>query len=448
MPPFDGETLPGYRAWLPDRCVTLYRQPDAWSVERLRTLGDTAAHRAFWALLDHLADVFWKSSRAGVKLPCRTWSDFLRAARTLAPRHWPLVRFLNRTVGDTLRRFGLRGDRPLCGLLAMLLEDTVHGRLDQAPLINGALGITIRGAGLTRPRGGMYGFWKRFAAHYRRLGGVLRVGCRVLGIKSTTDGNYLVDTRRGCFPAHQVVCALPASLAAQLGPPAVGEALRPVLRRDAGSLGGAVVVFLGVPEAEVAGQALTHHQLLQSYEQPLGNGNNMFVSVSAPGDTESAPAGWRAVMISTHCDLEEWQGLPEEEYQRRKETVGRQLVEYARRVYPELGRHVAIWQVGTPRTYERFTSRPGGAVGGVRQTLANTNQNALSHDLGIPGFYLVGDSTWPGLGTVACVLGSRIVAELVLNRARRGGARRSRFHGASAAPLPTQEVCHDAAEQR
>jgi hypothetical protein len=34
--------------------------------------------------------------------------------------------------------------------------------------------------------------------------------------------------------------------------------------------------------------------------------------------------------------------------------------------------------------------------------------------VGVPGYWLVGDSTWPGLGTVACCLGSRLVAEGVL----------------------------------
>src|SRR5262252_3598087 len=29
MPPVEGEALPGYVAWLPDRAVTLYRDPDA-----------------------------------------------------------------------------------------------------------------------------------------------------------------------------------------------------------------------------------------------------------------------------------------------------------------------------------------------------------------------------------------------------------------------------------
>jgi hypothetical protein len=37
----------------------------------------------------------------------------------------------------------------------------------------------------------------------------------------------------------------------------------------------------------------------------------------------------------------------------------------------------------------------------------------------VPGFWLAGDTTWPGLGTVACVLGSRIVAEGVLARRKR-----------------------------
>ena len=140
----------------------------------------------------------------------------------------------------------------------------------------------------------------------------------------------------------------------------------------------------------------------------------MFISVSAAGDTESAPIGYRSVMISTHCDLQEWEGLSQEAYAARKDSIGRHLVELAQRVYPDLGRRALVFEVGTPHTYERFTGRPRGSVGGVRLTLANSNQHALPHNIGVPGFWLAGDTTWPGLGTVACVLGSRLVAEMVL----------------------------------
>src|ERR1700756_3556430 len=46
MPPPEGADLPGYVAWLPDRTVTLHRDPVAWARERLHALGDTPAHRA------------------------------------------------------------------------------------------------------------------------------------------------------------------------------------------------------------------------------------------------------------------------------------------------------------------------------------------------------------------------------------------------------------------
>src|SRR5438034_10543447 len=36
MPSIEGEALPGYRVWLPDRTLTLYRDPSAWVIERLR----------------------------------------------------------------------------------------------------------------------------------------------------------------------------------------------------------------------------------------------------------------------------------------------------------------------------------------------------------------------------------------------------------------------------
>lgn len=419
MPPVEGEDLPGYVAWLPDRVVTLQRDPIAWGRERLRTLGDTPSHRAFWGLLDRLAAVFWQASRRGVKLPIRGPADAIRAARAVGLGDLALTRYVGWTLADALRLHGLERDRPLNGLLAMLVEDTVHARVAEAPLINAALGITIRGAGLTRARGGMRGFWQAFAAHYRELGGVLRLGCAVEGFHGR-EGAFQITTRRGRFLARQVVAALPAELAARLGPPTVARSLAPFLRRDAGAMGGAVVVFLGVPDRQVEGQAFTHHQLLHDYDRPLGNGNNMFLSVSAPGDLASAPDGHRAVMISTHCELSPWEGLAPEAYQSLKQAAGDRLIAMARRVYPMLGDSAVVREVGTPRTYERFTGRPRGAVGGARQRLANANQNAIPHDLGIPGFWLVGDRTWPGLGTVACCLGSRLVAEAVLDRAGRG----------------------------
>ncbi len=48
--------------------------------------------------------------------------------------------------------------------------------------------------------------------------------------------------------------------------------------------GGAVVLFLGIPEFEVDNEKITHHQIIESYNKPLGMGNNMFISISDKDD--------------------------------------------------------------------------------------------------------------------------------------------------------------------
>ena len=114
----------------------------------------------------------------------------------------------------------------------------------------------------------------------------------------------------------------------------------------------------------------------------------MFISISAKDDLLSAPMGFRAVMISTHCALSEWQHLSETEYQSKKQQIGQKLIENARKVYPRLGKNALVYEIGTPLTYQKFTHRTAGSVGGFKQTLKNANFNAVPQHIGIKKFGL------------------------------------------------------------
>jgi phytoene dehydrogenase-like protein len=150
--------------------------------------------------------------------------------------------------------------------------------------------------------------------------------------------------------------------------------------------------------------------------------------------------------------LSPWEGLSPEVYAQKKHAAGEHLIALARRVYPQLGRSAYVLEVATPQTFQRFTRRSRGAVGGVRQTIHNANQHAIPHKSPLPGFWLAGDSTWPGLGTVACIVGSQIVADGAYARATRPlpfGFLGSRFRPRSprresrvAAAQPTSETIH------
>lgn len=407
------EHLPGYVAWIGGKPLELSSDLGRWRVERARSFGDTSAHRRFWALVDRIAVAFARAARRGARLPIRSARQLFAASRSLPPSEWPLLRYLGWRMDDALDRFGLRSDIRLRTFVAMVVQDTVHSDPANAPFVNSCLGLAIRGA-LARPRGGMFGFWNAFERRVVELGVDLRLATRVETIEpaaARAAGPFRITTSRGHVTADIVICTLPIWDAASLAPGAVAKGLAPWCAANETALGGALSMAMGVPESEVEGQSFTHHQFLADPNQPLGSGNNCFLSISSPGDRLSAPEGHRAVMLSTHIDVESWQGLDDASHAARKQAIAERMIESARTAFPDLGRRAQWLAVASPRTYARFTSRHLGSVGGTKLSLRNSNQRAVPHDVGVPGWIQVGDTTWPGLGTTACAIGSEIAAD-------------------------------------
>jgi C-3',4' desaturase CrtD len=409
LPLPQGEYL-DYIAWLPDRQITLYKDSVKWKNERLEKLGSTRNHLKFWELMDKTTDVFWSASRNNIKLPIESISDLLLAIHSIGLKNIYLTRYLNQTMLDVLKQFDLENDNPLKGLLSMLIEDTVHSTIDNAPFINAALGTTIRGAGLMRTEGGMKGFWEYVSSYYLSIGGTIKKGNKVLGYKKT-DRGWTIATNKAVYNSKKIISSLPIDLTYNLSPHFIKSKLERFIVQNEKLTGGAIVIFLGVPETEVSNQELNHHQLLYDYNKPLGNGNNMFISVSRKDDIKSAPKGFRAVMISTHCSLSDWQNLTDDEYDFKKQEIGGKLLKLAKRVYPNLGDNFSIYEIGTPKTYQKYTQRTNGAVGGFVQTLKNSNFRGVPQNIRIKDFWLVGDNTWPGLGTVAGLISSKITSQ-------------------------------------
>jgi phytoene dehydrogenase-like protein len=336
--------------------------------ERRAKLGDEQRHRRFYDFLDQLSERLWRITRTDIKMPMQGLDDVVRNGRAVGVSGLPLARYLRWTMADALQNYGVYHDRPLRKAISMLVEDTVHSTLDEALLLNSVLGMTIRRTGLGRPRGGMFGFWSTFEDHYTSMGGTVETGETVTSVTGTR-GSFEIETQRNTYSAEQVVSTVLINLTKRLAPSVVGDRLDDDIELFRDHEGGAIIVFLGVPESEVADHELTHHQILPDYDEPLGDGNNMFVSVSAPGDDVSAPPGHRAVMLSTHCEIGPWQNLDTETYKRKKQAAGERLLSRARTVYPDLEADPVVYEVGTPKSYERFTNRPRGAIGGYRQTL-------------------------------------------------------------------------------
>jgi phytoene dehydrogenase-like protein len=228
------------------------------------------------------------------------------------------------------------------------------------------------------------------------------------------EGNrpVAVETNRGeSFPADIVIANLtPWSIKKLLGDNFPLRLQRLPERPQTGW--GAFVVYVGIDGAVVPTDFPLHHQVI--VREPLGEGNSLFISISPAWDQHRGPEGHRAVTISTHTRLGPWWDLFEHDrpaYEARKSAYTDRILAAAETALPRLRDAAQLVMPGTPVTFQRFTRRQWGWVGGFPQTdLFQSWGPRLS-----PNLWMVGDSIFPGQSTAAVALGGLRVANTLLH---------------------------------
>jgi phytoene dehydrogenase-like protein len=181
-----------------------------------------------------------------------------------------------------------------------------------------------------------------------------------------------------------------------------------------------------------------HHQIITDMDSPLGEGRSLFLSLSPLWDESRAPAGYRAATVSTHTDVSLWWYLLRHDpraYEERKQAYADRLLKAIDQRLPGFRRSVTLTLPGTPVTYERYTGRLDGTVGGSPQT---SLFRAKGPRTAIPNLRMVGDSIFPGQSTAAVTLGAMRAARDLLDSLKGSItlSDRSRLHGPLAGAWP------------
>jgi len=143
--------------------------------------------------------------------------------------------------------------------------------------------------------------------------------------------------------------------------------------------------------------------------------------------------------MSTHTRPAEWNDLESESYRRKKGLFQDRLLAALERALPEAPAALVHAEFASPRSFQRYTRRSAGAVGGPPVTRFNTNFFAVGSDIFGPGLWVVGDSVFPGQGTMATVLSAIRVVERITGASWTSLRREARF-AASGQPQPREET--------
>jgi len=387
--------------------------------------GDERRHAARLEAFGPRAEVFWRWQETTAKA---IWKLALRLPPWPPQSPWQLGVLLRdglAWLGEDLRahlNLDLLRDavRPAVSRLADVSEDlrlfvdaqlliSAQATSQQTNALYAAAALDLPRRGVVHLEGGMGTIAGRLVDAVKAHGGRVLYRQEATRIVMQAGRPVAVKSRRDDFDADAIVANLTPWDAARLFDEVIPARLRRLPPKPHRGWG-AFVVYLGVDSAAIPTDFPLHHQVVAG--EPLGEGRSVFLSISPAWDAGRAPAGRRAITLSTHTALAPWWDLYERDrlgYEARKQRYTESMLTAVERSIPGLSglREAAnLILPGTPVTFERFTRRDRGWVGGFPQI---SLWQAWGPRLA-PGLWLVGDSIFPGQSVAAAALGGMRVA--------------------------------------
>ena len=358
---------------------------EAWMKE-LETHFPYLNHRPFWERMRTLNERGWKLLKDMKSFPFASLDDLVSVLKY--PEHLLLLPNLAVSMEMVLQQYGLDNKEYLeliDGILIISAQTTAR----DTPLLVGAMGLSYP-AETYVPVGGMKGLMDFFEEELSHRSVEIKKRHKITSFRdkevTLKDGSIL--------KADRLILNLPVWNLAALSE----EKLHPKLKREANrhpGFWGSFILYLGTKSQEKN----LYHQVHLNHLHV----KNYFVSFSLPEDRTRAPEGWQAVTISTHEVALEWNGLDEEEYEKKKSELQKIILDdfLARFLISE----IQFPMSGTPKTFEDYTGRKSGFVGGLPFVFGKNPFSLLGATLS-PHTFRVGDTIFPGQGLPGVVAGA------------------------------------------
>lgn len=410
---------PAWVVHLPDRQIALTSDNADVAASFPKT-----AH--FWRTQSKTADLAWRMSAAGLPWPPKDLAELAQLAKVglrFFPRDVRMLPFALGTVKQWMAAQRVAADPAFVRFIDAQLLIAAQTTSENVNALYGATALDLARQGVYHVEGGIGGLAETLEARLVELGGEVIYRQQVTRIaveNGRVTGVYARKGKRGVredfFPCDFLIANLtPWSLDTLLGEDSPRGLQREVAHRAQGW--SAFVLHLGVDAAKLPAAIPDHHQMLDSIDGALGETHSVFMSISPEWDKTRAPAGHRAVTISTHTSVAQWWSLLEQDpaaYAARKAEYTERVLANVERYLPGFRNSITLTLPGTPVTYNFYTARHLGMVGGFPQTSLFKMRSPRT---GIANLRLVGDSIFPGQSTAGVTLGAMRVAADVQRQA-------------------------------
>ena len=394
---------PGMTIKLNKETIIRFSNLQEWIEEAERCFPESKKiQKKFWSKIYSINNSAWDFIAENDSLPPRSISDLLKLTKfsnwkrigLLPDLFFPLRSFLNSLDCK---------DKKFEKFLDEQLLITTQTTIDKAPILTSAMGLAYPSE-TYYPIGGITKPLELILNKFIELGGILTLKENVNSILYEKN-NILVKTEKGNeFKSKYLVSTIPIWNMQSITNGKIQQYYNKISNKFPKGPGAFTINF-GINSN--SGTKGGYYQIHTDNKIPDCEAGAFFLTLSEIGDTIRAREGSRTITISTHTNSSHWENLNEIEYESKKEKITNYILSKFDDEFPEFKNSEKLFLLsGSPRTFQKFTKRFRGYVGGIPHSTSPSLLMLPANKTPFRGLFQGGDTAFPGQGTPAVVKGA------------------------------------------
>ncbi|MBK9498380.1 MAG: FAD-dependent oxidoreductase [Leptospiraceae bacterium] len=392
---------PGMIVKMGNAVITRYSNSEKWLEEVNYHFPENKMNQ-FWEKIFTLEKLAWEFIDQNKKIPPRSVFDLVSLMKWNNLNKVQMIPELFKSVSKEMGNFRINS-LPFRKFIDEQLLITTQSRSDMAPMLTAAMGLAYP-AETYYPLGGMYKPAELVLNKFKELNGDIVLKEKVISITRKKNYYEVISEKGNVYKSKGIVSNLTIWNMAEI---TEGEIQKYFLSQSKKYkvAPGAFTIYFAI-ESSIELPSL-YYQIHSRNKIPNCDAQAFFVSFSHAQDRERAPEGFRTVTISTHTNPNEWRALSKDAYKKKKELTTSFILEEFDFAFPEFRAANKLYPLdGTPNTFEFYTKRKNGFVGGISHSVRSNLLFMTPNNPPFANLYLVGDTVFPGQGIPAVVLGS------------------------------------------
>lgn len=392
--------------------IIRYADKEKWIKECENKFYDGISnYRDFWEEVYKIEDLAWELIDKNNNLPPKDIKDLINLSKINNLKFVNLLSGLFLPIKNLLDKYNIKNKDFISFVDNQLIISTQNDHLN-SPYLTACMGLSYPSE-TYYPYGGIYSTLKLLLEKFKDNKGQIKFKQEVIKIKKKEDF-YLIKTKNKTYVSKGVISNIPIWNMKNITEGKIKKYFENISKKFDNAPGAFTLYFAIENKFNIES---SYYQIHTKEQIPFCTSNSFFVSFSLDNDHYKAPKGYRTITISTHTDVKEWDNLSKEEYLNKKKIIGDFIINELNNIFPEMKNLEKLYFLsGSPNTFEFFTKRYKGFVGGIPHSI---DKNLLSLTPNITKFenlYLVGDTVFPGQGIPAVVQGSLNIFENIKNK--------------------------------